>query len=107
MDYVANVVREAATTTQEMFEFRKETIDVAIFFGDEIKKYVDEIYNKANRLKYLSEIVSRGNIEQNAHTKCVNEEFDLITWFGEQFPECQAIFSKYLRIDVNIFGKYA
>ena len=44
MDYIASVVREAATTTQEMFEFRKETIDVAIFFGDEIKKYVDDMF---------------------------------------------------------------
>lgn len=105
MDYIASVVREAATTTQEMFEFRKETIDVAIFFGDEIKKYVDDMYAKANRVRYLTDVTSKNNLEHETHVKFVEELHDLITWFGKQITVCQVEFSKYLRIDVDIFDK--
>ena len=105
MDYIASVVREAATTTQEMFEFRNETIDVSIFFGDEIKKYVDDMFAKANRVRYLTDITSKNNLEQEAHVKFVEELHDLITWFGKQITVCQVEFSKYLRIDVDIFNK--
>lgn len=105
MDYIASVVREAATTTQEMFDFRKQTIDVSIFFGEEIKKYVDDMYAKARRLKFISESINRQQLNNEEHRKLVEEEHELITWFGKQFVVCQVNFSKYLRIDVDIFDK--
>ena len=105
MEYIASIVGEATTSIKDIMVFRKETIDVMIFFGDEIKEYIDIIFDKANRLRFLTDSISRGDLAQEAHTKFVNEEYELMTWFGDQFAKCQAIFLKYLRIDTNIFGK--
>ena len=105
MGYIAGIVREATTSLTDMMIFRKDTIDVMIFFGDEIKEYIDILYDKANRLRFLTDNISKGNLDQETHTKFVNEEYDLMTWFGDQFGICQKKFLKYLRIDTNIFDK--
>jgi hypothetical protein len=105
MDYIASIVGEATTSIKDMMVFRKETIDVMIFFGDEIKEYIDILYEKANRLRFLCDSISKRNLVQEVYTKFVNKEHELITWFGDQFAICQVLFLKYLRIDSNIFGK--
>lgn len=105
MDYIASIVSEATTSLKDIMIFRKETIDVMIFFGDEIKEYVDILYDKANRLRFLTDSISKGTLTQGAHTKFVDEEYELMTWFGDQFGICQDKFIKYLRVDIDIFNK--
>ena len=104
MDYIAGIVGEATTSLRDMMIFRKETIDVMIFFGDEIKEYIDILYDKANRLRFLTDSISKGSLEQETHIKFVDEEYNLLTWFGDQFGICQKKFLKYLRIDTNFFN---
>jgi len=99
MDYLSSIVANATTTANEMLDFRKETSDVIIFFNDEIQTYVEEIYKKANSLRYCTTMTKNGNLEHDKQVKFASDEFELMTWFGNQFSICENLFVKYLKID--------
>lgn len=100
MRYISDIVVNANTSIKDMLSFRKETFDIKIFFGEEIFDYVDEIFNKSNRLQYISKITSNMNKIPQNYTELVDEEYDILTWFGKQLHVCENIFIKYLKIDI-------
>jgi len=81
-DYLSLLVENAKTDTIELLNFKKETNDVKIFFDDEVKKYLDEIYKKAIRLRYCNRMIDSGTLKQEKHTLIVEEESEILTWLG-------------------------
>lgn len=100
MGYISDIVANANTSIKDMLSFRKETFDIKILFGEEIYDYVDEIFNKSNRLQYINKITSDMNKLPQNYTELVGEEYEILTWFGKQFHVCENMFIKYLKIDI-------
>lgn len=98
--YLADLVANADTTTEKMFEYKKDTSDVKIFFDLEIKEFIDEIYSKAIRLRYCARMLNHERVEysEEGRAKLVEEESEILTWLGEQFTVCEQLFQKYLKI---------
>lgn len=100
MDYISNIVGNATTTVREMVDYRRDTSDAMIFFNQDVIKYIESIYEKANRLRFISEQISRGKLIDDVHDSFVTEEYELLTWFGSQFTISQELFIKYLKVDI-------
>ena len=98
MAYISVIVANATTTVSEMIQFSRETSDVKIFYDDSVIDYIEAIYYKANRLRYLNTMIQNHQINQEAHENFVEEEYQLLTWFGQQFKACEDLFIKHLKI---------
>jgi hypothetical protein len=100
MEYIANIVGNATTSVKEMVDYRRDTSDAMIFFNHDVIAFIESIYDKANRLRFVSNQISRGKLTGDVHANFVTEEHDLLTWFGNQFTVSQELFIKYLKIDL-------
>jgi hypothetical protein len=101
-EYILTIVSNATTTPREMVTMHFKTDDASIFFDQEIVQYIKEIYEKSNRLQYISKIIDRncsGNLKSTNYTELVDEQSQIVTWFGDQIATCKVIFGKKLRID--------
>ena len=99
MRYLGRLVGNADTTVAEMMEFRQQVIESSFFFGDDVIEKIDEIYSKANRLRFCVKKREENKLPQREHSSIVEEEHNILSWLGDQFTECKELFQKYLKIE--------
>ena len=101
LKYLTDLVSNADTTIDKMFEFKKNTSDVSIFFDKEIKEHIDDIYSKAIELRHSVRMLNHERIEYSdeKRARLVEKESEILKWLGDQFTVCEELFVKYLKID--------
>ena len=98
MQYLSSIVQNADITNDDLIKFLRNSKDKEFLFGKDVQEYLEQLYNKGGRLRYL---VKKLEIEPvgEKRGKLVDEEMDLVEWFSKQFKESEKHFGKYLKID--------
>lgn len=95
---VATVISQGDASSIVVSEFRIGCADAEFLFGDDLKTYLDEIYERASRLRLA--VFHSGNVidagpERDEIVKGMTVQMD---WFREQPEKLPAIFKKYLDV---------
>ena len=101
MRYLSEMLANANTTSEELFEFKRKTSDIKIFFDDDINNYISGIFDKAVKLRHYNVMLKSAKLSNDEHLKLVNQENELLNWLFEQFSVCEDMFIKYLKIEVK------
>ena len=96
MKFISEVVSNGVVENINLSDFMRGTRDCNIFFDKEISDYIDVIYKKAIELKRCNQMINSRKLDGKNHSKECDNDYELMTWFSEQFVETKKIFDKYL-----------
>lgn len=97
---VLSVVRDGATTREALFEFSAGSSNVEFFYGNEIKKYVEEIRSKGLRLIHLHEKLANPRFKEEL-SELAKETEEIESWFDNQLDNSKVLFRKYLHFSID------
>lgn len=96
--YLAHIIAQAAVDLDELTAFHQDCRDREFLFGKEVHDFLQELHSKGVRLRSTGEQL-RGQPGAEQWQKLVQENADLLKWFGDQFAMAGRLFGTYLRID--------
>lgn len=97
-DFLGLIMRNADIDIESLFKFAKETDEVIFLFDPEVSVYLREIYKKAVQLRYTGKMIGNNNIVREERSKYVNENSELLMWFGEQVDDVRHLFTKHIAL---------
>lgn len=74
----------------------RETKDVNIFYKYDVKECIDILYKKGIELNHCNKMIDKGNLPESKHNEYCNKDFELSTWFANQYKDAKNIFLQYL-----------
>lgn len=95
------ILRDADASYEDLLKFRTSVSEADFLFGEEIPKYIDEIYKRGINLHRWSEEYrdfTQQQPEDYDHKKVVDEKHRELEWFSGQFDTAKEKFKKYLDI---------
>lgn len=96
------ILRDAKVTNEDLVKFRRSASEADFLFGEEIPRYIDQIYMriiKLHRLNKQYKDYTQEKPEGYDHQKIVDETHKELTWLAEQFDPAKELFKKYLNIN--------
>ncbi|SRR6266704_481741 len=87
MNMIASVNASANPSLQEIMKFLRDTRDHELLFGPEVGVFVNDLFQKANKLRIYLLTNYSGTAEQQG---------EIMDWFEKQYGEARNIFLKYL-----------
>jgi len=107
-EFVSKIVRSAKASMDENLLFYFHTKE-SFFLMPEVYPYLEEIFQKANRLQYLNGryeyFTSNPNSDHPDRNKLqdfIKEESEIVIWFHDQIDYARIIFGKYLSFPEEI-----
>lgn len=98
--FIGLAVQYGGVPNEELPKFLRGTSESYFLFGDDVAKYLNEVYLKGvdynyvyNRLHPDSSSINQKELEQLA-----NKGEELIKWFSAQFEISEKLFGTYMRI---------
>jgi hypothetical protein len=93
-EFIGLVLREARIETVEpLFRLMRETRESHMLFGSEIGEYIDELFEKGNR---LHAIAAARRPDQAIRPEDVQPGHEINVWFSGQTAVAKEKFLKYL-----------
>lgn len=97
MDLNTIIFRDANVTIEDLRIFLSNSREANFLFDRKIKNEVEEIYQKAIRLRYVeTKLDDRGLDVGEKRNKLAEESNEILTWFGEMPKRMEESFKKYL-----------
>jgi hypothetical protein len=99
MELNSKIFRDANISISDLQIFLASTREANFLFDDDIKKFIEELYQKAIRLRFVEERLGDQRLPVgNERTKFANESHEILTWFGEIPRKTEKKFEKYLSL---------
>ena len=90
---------------EQIIDFRLKVIENSFLFGNDIKDYLNEVYEKARKLRRTNEQLTtfhkRRNQKEEDYEKFSKEDEILFQWFVKQPEEAKEKFKKYLDLSTK------
>jgi hypothetical protein len=92
-ELIALILQEARLTSFEPFlKLLRETRESHFLFGSEVGDYIDDLYDRGNRLRAIH-AAARGDV---LRPEDIPEETEINMWFSGQTAIARAKFLKYM-----------
>lgn len=98
MEFLSLIMQNANVSREELVKFLRNCKDKEFLFGNDVKEHLEKLYNKGVDLMRHTSLTEAGNMEKEKRLKWIDEEMNLIAWFGNQFDVSKRIFGAYLAI---------
>jgi uncharacterized ubiquitin-like protein YukD len=95
------ILRDAKVSFDDLLKFRTSVSEADFLFGEEISKYIDEIYRRGVQLEYWNgeyRDYSQVKPEGYNHSKVVEGMHAELDWLTKQFEPAKQVFKKYLDV---------
>jgi len=99
-NYLGAILRNAKVETQDLVSFRWKFEEHYFLFGDDIHKYIKDIYSKSLEFrKYDNKLWGMNAVPVgDERSRLVDEQDKILDWLINQNEESKKYFEKYLRI---------
>jgi hypothetical protein len=86
---------------EQLFAFIQKKQTSSFIFGDDINKYLDEIYEKAVRYYGITKKMRAASPSNKDYFDLMEKNDDLMDWFLKQDKIMRDKFSVYLKLDID------
>jgi len=83
---------------KELIKFQKDTSESYFFFGNDILRYLDEVYEEGLKLRTAYRYLSGKRLKNQEAEKLHAQKDDLLKWFQDQLVISQKKFGRDMRI---------
>jgi hypothetical protein len=98
--FIAETLQDGTTDNEKLIEMLRATKHAKFLFdNDDIRGYIDLLYNKGLEYEYKEKEIWKAPIE--AREKMANDIHEIRKWFRDQFDIVEAKFEKYLQLSSN------
>jgi hypothetical protein len=97
MEYLSNIAQHHDVTDEVLFKFLRGSKDKEFLFGEDMKKYLEELYLKGLDLQ-LIEIDLKNVPVGKKRNQMVEQSSAIFKWFIKQFDVSKRLFAKYLAV---------
>ncbi|NLI15219.1 MAG: hypothetical protein GX409_02910 [candidate division Zixibacteria bacterium] len=98
MSLVATIVSNGGLTRSDLNKFIYDSRDKEFLFDNDIKEYLNDLYQKGNKLIYIKNVLEKPNFSDKDKKVAIIEENELLNFFGDQFDISKEKFGKYLNL---------
>jgi len=102
MKILSLVISSAHPDVKDLWAFRRETAEADFIYGDDVQKYIEEIYRKGVELysanRQYRDVTMEPHPSGYNHVAVVDRMDKAIEWFGGQFSHARELFRPYLDI---------
>ena len=97
MKFLAQIFHGGKVKESDYQDFRWNTKDIVLLFGDEMKDYIQEIGKNALELQAINEGFNTGLLVGDEFKENRRKHLELITWFTEQHSIAVDKFREYMQ----------
>lgn len=98
-NFVLSLFRYEEMREEDLKAFVDGTANALFLFGDDIDKYLNEVYRKAMAVRRAQRTIARSDrISEQQWQRAIEKEEDLMLWFEKQLTDGKRLFAKYLRL---------
>ncbi len=101
-DLLLDILKNGIPSRKSLGEFNIQTSDAEFLFGEDIKKYIEDLGNKSLRSIHVNERLSNSDIiiDNNKRKELATELYNLEEWFSKQFIDSRKLFKRYLHFSI-------
>lgn len=97
--YLSKITAEGNVSNDDLADFLIATNKSYFLFGQDIEKYLNELYLKGVDLNYTQKQIRSGRLIDEANTKVVEKDHETFTWLTDQLTKSKSVFGKYMRFE--------
>lgn len=98
-EFLAHVMREGTTDRAQLMTLLQKTRESYFLFGNQVSKYVTELYEKGVDLEYYDKQLDHSGLPVGEErTRLAHQQGDLLKWFADQFDVIRPLFAKTLSL---------
>ena len=94
--FISTVLGKVNVDPQDLYKYSQAAKGAYFLFGNEVQSYLDEVYEKAVRLKGIAGRLP--GLRQEEVERLVSERETLILWFSAQYDGAKERFSKHMSL---------
>ncbi len=98
--FIGSAIQRGGVIDDELPIFIRGTSESSFLFGDDVTKYLNEVYLKGVDYNYVYNFLhpNSSSSTEEERAKNINKGYELITWFSAQFERSDRLFRTYMKI---------
>jgi hypothetical protein len=99
-DFIREVVARGYAETEDIRNLHSVKSNIPFLFDEEIEEYRKSLVDTGLKLRSINRKLSDQSLPKgDKRTELANKDYELNTWFSDQFDESISKFSDYLKIE--------
>jgi hypothetical protein len=98
LEFISTVLGRINVDQQDLYKYSQATKSAYFLFGDEIHRYLDEVYQKSLRLKAIVAMLP-SQLKEEQRERLLVEQRSLIQWFSIQYDAAKDRSASHMSLD--------
>lgn len=100
MEYLSHIVQHHNISNEVLFKFLRGSKDKEFLFGENIKKYLEELYLKGLDLQLIAIELKNVPVGKK-RDQMVGQSSEIFKWFMKRFDVSKRLFAEYLAVSAK------